>query len=132
MAFTVPVFNLAVNIFTGPWPGVLRISPMGNLAFGRRVPLAQDGFGFSIPVEGGTPMSLLLPAGTDVRDRSCSTVSDYVEAPAGSGRWYIVGFVDDIGKGFSNEHRIAYLWKVFDGVAGAGTYPGLMWPVPIP
>jgi hypothetical protein len=46
-----------------------------------------------------------------------------VEVPAGSGRYYEVVQVDDAGKGFPNEHRIAGLIATVD----LG-----MWPVPYP
>jgi hypothetical protein len=53
-------------------------------------------------------MSLLLPALTDVRaTQGVGGVPDTVEVPAGSGRWYGVAGVDDIGKGYANEHRTA-------------------------
>lgn len=66
-------------------------------------------------------MNLLLPVGTDVRgpqdtvsntDASTQVKGDYVECPSGSGRYYVVAFVDDIGKGFTNEHRDACLFAV--------------------
>jgi hypothetical protein len=52
-------------------------------------------------------MNLLLPAKTDVRGPQDVRSFDMVEVPAGSGRWYSVVFVDDIGRGFANEHRTA-------------------------
>lgn len=112
--FVLPQFNLTVNIWrstsnpaTAP-PDV--ISP-GNLAWGRRV---------NVPSTGGTgalgvplmTMVLLLPALTDIRGDPGTTNADQVEAPAGSGRMYRVYFVDDLGKGFANEHRGAVLGHV--------------------
>jgi hypothetical protein len=70
-------------------------------------------------------MVLLLPKGTDVRDELNATGRDGVECPAGSGRFYEVIFVDDIGKGFPNEHRGATMEKTF----GPGPTE---WPTPIP
>ena len=104
MSFTVPTFNLTCNIYTGavfmPPPRV--VSPC-NLAFGRRnaMPQGQE-------TESGISalaMTLLLPPGTDIRSIEMTTGADLVEVPAGSNRRYLVTFVDDIGKGFPNEHR---------------------------
>lgn len=65
-------------------------------------------------------MWLLLPAMTDIRDVTAPAGPDVVEVPAGSGRVYDVLWVDEVGAGFSNEHRFAELLK-------RGT-----WPVPFP
>lgn len=54
-------------------------------------------------------MYLLLQAYTDIRGENSVGGADTVEVPAGSGRYYTVTWVDDIGKGFSNEHRFACL-----------------------
>lgn len=124
MSFTLPTFNVDVNVWSGGFPGgAPRASFRGNLAFGRRIQLAQG-----IPGDYTGPamsMTLLLPVGTDVRDSLQVGGADGVEAPAGSGRWYLVTTVDDIGKGFPNEHRAAVLVKSL----GPG---GLPWPTPIP
>ncbi len=134
MPISVPTFNLAVDIYTGPWPTkVLRVSTVGNLAYGRRInaPTLQGNF-----VPGGNVtvlMILLLPPLTDVRCAMQATppVLDLVDVPAGSGRWYGVAAVDDSGKGFPNEHRIAVLTPVWDGLPGGG-FAGLFWPTPMP
>jgi len=57
-------------------------------------------------------MSLLLPPLADVRGPQDSVSADMVEVPAGSGRWYFVVGVDDIGKGFANEHRSAAIFAL--------------------
>jgi hypothetical protein len=58
-------------------------------------------------------MSLLLPPLSDVRGpQDSSGFTDVVEVPAGSGRYYGVAAVDDIGKGYSNEHRTASLYAL--------------------
>jgi hypothetical protein len=75
---------------------------------------------------------ILMPVGSDIRDASCYLVEDVVECPAGSGRWYIVQGVDDVGKGFANEFRCVTVGKIYQDVAGAGTFTGLFWPFPIP
>jgi hypothetical protein len=48
---------------------------------------------------------------------------DLVEVPAGTGRFYRVQWVDDLGKGFDNEHRFALLLQ---------TNTFSPWPIPMP
>lgn len=43
-----------------------------------------------------------------------------VEVPQGTGRYYMVVWVDDVGKGFVNEYRQAQIQKMRP------------WPIPIP
>lgn len=132
MAFTVPEFPLAVDVYTGPWlTKVLRFGTVGNLALGRRGIVFPD---FEIPAANAWngPHYLLLPPGTDVRDLNCNQPdNDIVEVPSGSGRWYGVALVDDVGKGFPNEHRYAMIFKISQRVH-ATLYAGLFWPTPIP
>lgn len=120
MAYVIPTFNLVCNVYTsGDDFTTPRLSVECNLALGRRVtfpPLIETE---DLPVLG---MYLLVPAGTDIRDGYNATGNDNVECPAGSGRFYTVFIVDDIGKGFPNEHRFAYLVK----------FGGSLWPTPIP
>lgn len=67
-------------------------------------------------------MGIALPALTDVASARGLPFpfNDLIECPQGSGRFYEVLFVDDVGKGFANEHRIALVSKV------------LPWPIPTP
>lgn len=126
MAFVIPQFPLTCNVFTG---GVIsnppRISPVCNLAWGRRS--THNGMS-AVSGPGAIPfpamMDLLVPAGTDLRDKFNSSSWDAVECPAGSGRFYIVVYVDDIGKGFPNEHRCGVLQKVGNALG--------FWPTPVP
>jgi len=132
MAFTVPNFNLLCDIWEGPFPTKTRrlADVPCNLAMGRRV---QQLFidPTNILTAPAAP-SLLLPAGTDIRDVDCDVVdSDFVEVPAGSGRWYIVLLVDDVAKGFDNEYRIAGIAKISERIDSTA-YAGLWWPAPIP
>lgn len=135
MPFVLPEFNLSVNIFSRtapPWT-TPRLTVLGNLAFSRRVAVQSNWWNQN---EFMVLMYLLLPPGTDVRDNSgfggSAASADIVEAPAGSGRFYLVDSVDDIGKGFPNEHRCAILSKAFADVGGTGTFPGVLWPQPMP
>lgn len=122
MTFIVPEMPLSVNIWTedsGP-PAPPRLTCAGNLAFGRRVSFFTDLGNASTAILG--QMVLLVPAGTDIRDASTTSDSDVIEVPAGSSRIYIVVYVDDMGKGFPNEHRFAIIQK----------HPEFVWPIPIP
>jgi len=131
MAFTLPEFNLVCNIH-GVVAGVntFRIDSPCNLALSKRVTNFSTA-GAQSGGMGGILPQLLLPAGTDIRDSSCGGSMDIVEVPAGSGRWYLVTMVDDIGKGFPNEHRYAHLFKTW-GFTGNGSGLTQPWPSPIP
>jgi hypothetical protein len=110
MAFTLPTFNLTANVWHyatwfGNFPTTIPAPDLViacNLAVGKR----QAG-GFI------SSMWLLCPALTDIRDeiheRFIPSHGDIVEVPAGSGRYYGVAEMDDAGKGFANEHRVAQL-----------------------
>lgn len=121
MGFTVPNFNLSVNIWrnaSGP-PATPDVVVMGNLAYGRRTNSVQG-----LYVADHEPvLQLLLPPGTDIRGPQCASLADWVEVPAGTGRIYLVFGVDDSGKGWPNEHRVASIsWSTNFGA----------WPAPIP
>lgn len=118
MAFVVPNFNLLCNIgasLAPGWPpsqlgvGLRLVNQACALVYGHRNNVASTGGTGSV----GVPlmcMSLLLPAGTDVRGlQDSGGMPDVVECPAGTGRWYGVAWVDDIGKGYPNEHRTAMI-----------------------
>jgi hypothetical protein len=116
MAYRLPTFNLTCNISQPDVPGVPGI-PDGpyriegqtcQLTYGRRVQVTSTGGTTSAGVL-TLSMNLLLPKGVDVRGPQDTVSFDMVECPAGSGRWYTVVAVDDIGKGFTNEHRTASL-----------------------
>lgn len=120
MPFRLPTFNLVCNLgssdslfFPGdfPPPAVWRlVNQPCQLAYGRRINSANGG-GYTT---GGTPgfhSYLLLPPLTDVRGvQDVTGLPDQVEVPAGSGRYYTVAWVEDIGKGFPNEHRSADIY----------------------
>jgi hypothetical protein len=120
MAFSLPVFNLTCNISTGTHPGgIPRGTSPCNLAFGRRIFTPATTQGWPVTAAGFF-MQLLLPALTDIRSLHSAGTADSVEVPAGTGRWYDVIAVEDAGKGFANEHRVAWL------------LPLTGWPVPMP
>jgi hypothetical protein len=126
MAFRLPTFNLLCNISAPIAPFNPSIPPMPyrivgqacQLTFGRRVNVASTGGTTSVGVITQT-MNLLLPALVDIRGPASIGGFDMVEVPAGSGRFYQVVFVDDIGKGFANEHRTAGIFA-------------FQFPVPLP
>jgi hypothetical protein len=134
MAFSVPTFNLPVNVFDGDiFPVVTpRLVTVGNLAMGRRQNWPNSSDQFIGTVTSGQQPILLLPSGTDVRDASTGRQPDFIECPAGSGRFYQIGSVEDTGKGFPNEYRVATIFKIFQSSQGTGSFPGLFWPTPIP
>lgn len=124
MAFRLPVFNLTVYIWRGNLNPTLdppSVVSEGNLAWGRRTAAPASGGTDSLGVVFTAPL-ILLPARTDVRsaEKGEPVGDDYVEAPAGSGRLYYSVYVEDIGRGFDNEHRAAILT------------PAAAWPQPIP
>jgi hypothetical protein len=132
VAFTLPVFPLTCNVWDGPNPpaGAPRLVTPGNLSFGRRVfPSAPNFNNFDTTAASA---SLLVPPGTDIRDASCGAAAggDVIEVPAGTGRFYYAIYVDDLGKGFPNEHRVALLVKACSAVFSH--FAGVDWPTPIP
>lgn len=126
MSFTLPSFNLVCDIRTGNViVGAPRLSVACNLAWGRRGAMPSMQMSLTTKASGFPGSStLLLPAGTDIRDSWNSSGEDCVEVPSGSGRFYRVFYVDDIGKGFPNEHRAAVITKRGNAL--------LFWPTPIP
>jgi len=119
MAFRLPTFNLTCNIYPMNAPNIpdIPLNPpriadqICQLTYGRRVNVASTGG----TDEAGVPlqsMNLLLPAGVDIRGPQDTVSADMVEVPAGSQRWYWVIFVDDVAKGFGNEHRTAGIFAL--------------------
>jgi hypothetical protein len=126
MAFTIPTFNLVCNVWRGIGhsgaPDIVNLAC--NLQFGRKPHILdlQENVGINAQ---GQAMFLLVPAGSDLRDgMTTSGFRDTVEVPSGTGRFYVVWAVDDVGKGFSNEYRVATISK--------STSPVFAWPEPIP
>jgi len=115
MAFSVPQFPLTCDIYNidNSTTKTLRLSSDCNLALGRRIDWVGGGAAFDTSFAGFLA-NLLLPIGTDIRDQFCDpgVFGDIVEVPSGSGRWYYVNGVEDVGKGFDNEYRIALLYKI--------------------
>jgi hypothetical protein len=112
MAFTQPDFNLNVAFWRfGRWPAnPPDVFAIGNLSPGRLQ--ALDAF--------PATMYLRVPKGTDCQDGKNNVGVDTCECPYLSGRFYQVVLVDDIGGGFTNEHRLAVLFGI------------PTWPIPFP
>lgn len=107
-----PMFNLDVRIWRGnldPTVDPPSVITIGNLAWSKRVSAPASGGTGDIGIVFAAPV-LLLPALTDVRSiEKGAPDNDWVEVPALSGRFYGAVYVEDLGKGFSNEHRGAIL-----------------------
>jgi len=121
VAYVIPEMPLEYNLWrsgNAP-PAAPDVTRFCNLAMGRRVSSYQGVISF--PTE--PIMSLLVLAGEDIRGPQCGAPDVVIEVPANTGRFYQILGVDDIGKGFLNEHRVALLsWTTAFGP----------WPSPIP
>lgn len=119
MAFHQPNFNLLANVTTCDVPGVPAI-PIGAirlpnqpcaLVYGKRSANSSSG-GTTLPGIPVETINVLFPKGTDVRGPQDTVSFDMIECPAGTGRWYMCVFLDDIGKGYLNEHRTASVFAL--------------------
>jgi hypothetical protein len=144
--FRLPTFNLSVNGWR--W-GSAVTNPADYTIVGNLVG-AHHGLLRLGPVPAGTvpameavlktflqTPTLLLPKLADVRPPIITggQWGDCVEVPAGSLRYYAVLQVDDIGKGFANEHRFAILVPLtgrINVVFGASWGQPPDWPQPVP
>lgn len=129
MAWTLPKFNLVCRIYEIPLPGNFTDKVHRDDCLCQLVPPTRGANSSStssvIDVNQRYNWSIRVPKGTDIRDASCNHgMTDFVEVPGGSGRWYFVVCVDDVAKGFTNEYRLAILRKSF--------LTGSEWPIPIP
>jgi hypothetical protein len=123
VAYVLPAFNLSVGIWRDPHlpPLLPDLVIRGNLSPGEIGSMHDP-----VAVGAGQPLRFVLmwlrcPPLSDLRPFSLTPSADLVEVPLGSGRFYFVFDVDDVGKGFPNEHRFALLAK-----------GGPTWPFPIP
>lgn len=123
MAFSPPTFNLLCDVYTfgtypiGPprlagiscqWRGIGKMTAVQSLN--------QIAF-FSVLTE------ILLPIGTDVRgdfETPINNPDTIVLSPGSLDLPFQTADVTDVGKGFTNEYRVAFVYKLAP------------WPVPIP
>lgn len=130
MAFRLPAMPITVNIWRSVGVGGFYVSPdvttVANLTPGKRITVVRS----TVPttVEEAFEMYLLLPKLTDIRCVWNGISPDMVEVPAGSLRFYDVAYVDDIAKGFANEHRFAIITYKSPGALVFGFAA----PVPLP
>ncbi len=112
MSYTLPFFPLGTQIYTaggGP-PAAPRLTLNTQLVAGHRRSLPPLLAALATVVHGH--MWLLLPPFTDIRGANSAGGADIVQCPSNSGRLYSVVYVDDIAKGFTNEHRMALLDQI--------------------
>lgn len=118
MAFVLPTFNLDFNVWHAP-----RVPTDGGPDDSGTCQLRGADHTAACVNPNETLAAgnyALFPPLQDLRDLNSPSGTDVIEIPAGSLRYYRVLNVDDIAKGFDNEHRFAILTKWND------------WPVPIP
>lgn len=118
--YSAPTFNLLANIwrFGIPTTNPPAVVVPCNIGPGQLTGTALATYSPGLGRFGG--MWGCFPKGTDVQDAKNGIGPDSVELPAGTGRFYQAIWVDDIGLGYSNEHRFAEL------------YPVPAWPTPFP
>jgi hypothetical protein len=133
MGFPSPTFNVLCNVWrwaawTASYPPTVPVpslTMMGNLAQGEKV----------VANAGALLQFLSVAKLSDIRDGFKEQLvtnnyrGDVVEVPAGSGRYYVCVWVDDIAKGFANEYRRASLYPQ-SAISYAVSTPA--WPVPYP
>ena len=108
MAFVVPQFPLNINVWragnaTSNPPDV---TTTGNLSPGKRVTTASNIGEVPPPA---MLSELLFPKQVDIRGANQGAGSDTLEIPAASGRYYSCLQTEEVGLGFANHHRIAFV-----------------------
>lgn len=138
MGFTTPTFNLPFHLWRQPLTvgGLPRSSGMCNLSVGQRQTLNLDTSVFVTGYVTGV-QGLMVPAGYDIAGILTDPVSygeDIVEVPGGSGRFYVVLTVVDVGKGFGNEYRLAVIAQLNQAMIlfTGNPWAAPAWPVPTP
>lgn len=120
MAFRLPTFNLTYNasatpfaypVLTIPTPPYRINGAVCQLTYGRRVNVGTTG-GTNQPGVVVVANNLLVPAGADIRGFQDTINPDMIEIPVGSGQWYVCYSVNDIAKGFANEHRTGCIYPL--------------------
>lgn len=121
--YTPPVYNTEINIWHD---GTDTSDPPDATA---TVNFAWDRRGHTDSVDPSDPgktvpfMTVLAPSTTDLRGYIDNAAApDTIEVPAGSGRFYLVHYVDYIGMGFSNEHLGADVYMQ----TGGPVLPGIL------
>jgi len=135
MTFRLPDFPLLCDVYTNPtgdfFTKVLRLSGIKcQLRGPQQGPRPGNAF-FGDFMDVSYVQLLLIPPLTDIRGRAQvgANLVDILEVPSGSNRWYVPQVVDDIAKGFPNEHRFCTLSMLFPNPQIVNCPP---WPVPLP
>lgn len=117
MPYVIPAMPLTCRIWTHFIPGTSTYAAPDqtvscNLSPGKRVLSIIDSLRI-YSSDGHTvfcmPMELLLPALTQVSAGNPNKTPSVIEVVPNSLRLYWCVYVDDIGKGFANEHRLAIM-----------------------
>lgn len=118
--YVLPSLNLTCNVWRynlNPITAPVSLTLQCALVYGKRSltvtpqPSALPN-AFNAQTTSALTMDLVLSAFSDIRGRENSIGQDCVEVPQGTGRYYHVLQVDDIGKGWPNEHRFAKITPV--------------------
>lgn len=133
MPYVIPAMPLDCDVWWNYDPTVTMYSApdinkvKGCLSPGKRVMLSVP-TPTSSPTFYEYPVELLLPPLTNISGETDVVFTSVVEVPTGSHRFYVVTYVDDIAKGFANEHRyiLMNMFKV------AMVFIDVTWPFPIP
>lgn len=104
------------SVFTLPPPAPTLSSAC--VLFSRHVPFTVAG---GLVGHANVLVWVGFPKLTDVRGQAGGITPDSIEVPSGSGRYYTVEWVDDVGKGYLNEYRVAL--AVQNPSAGGWPYP---------
>ena len=112
MAFRLPTFNMVAAIYNHYGPPFLP-RPVPRVTALCQLRLMRTAFASNQAAAITTGPLLLVPKLTDIRPSSGFGASianpDIVEVPQNSGRFYTTVQVEDVSKGFTNEHRAAQL-----------------------
>lgn len=122
MPFNLPTFNLAVNLWRPdhtPGTDPVDLTFMGNLNLGLRAYVQVDPEtildGTSLYPAQFLMVYLLCPALTDIRgpggNLAFPLLGDYVQVGHALPTLYRTMMVEDVAKGFANEHRLAVLYR---------------------
>lgn len=140
MAYKVPNFPLSCNVYSSDATGILQFTVGPRLTVNCQLKWVAGGsMQYPNTLSGAwIQREFFFPAGTDIRVDSTLQMqapvthrADYLECPAGSGRWYYVNNVDDVAKGFSNEYRMATAFPIGPLLDDSGP-ANHQWPMPIP
>jgi len=113
MAFRVPTMPSFCDVYDNPGPFTMPSIPPRSSAVQCQLRYLKTVQGLANRQTYNCSVMLLLVLATeDIRmynPTRAITGGDWIEVPAGSGRYYEVQSVDQIARDFANEHRAAIL-----------------------